>query len=74
MNKRRRAFTMIELLVAVAIIGVLIALILPAVQSARESARRLQCTANLSQVGVALANYETVYTVYPFGVAQTKMD
>jgi prepilin-type N-terminal cleavage/methylation domain-containing protein/prepilin-type processing-associated H-X9-DG protein len=72
MRKQRRAFTMIELLVAVAIIGVLIALILPAVQSARESARRLQCTANLSQLGLALTNYETAYTVYPFGVGADK--
>jgi prepilin-type N-terminal cleavage/methylation domain-containing protein/prepilin-type processing-associated H-X9-DG protein len=64
---RVRGFTLVELLVVIAIIGVLIGLLLPAVQAARESARRMSCTNNLKQVGLAIANHESTRKVFPKG-------
>src|SRR5690349_8211986 len=64
---QRDAFTLVELLVVIAIIGILVALLLPAIQAAREAARRSQCTNNLRQLGIAALNYESAKKEFPYG-------
>lgn len=64
---RRRAFTLIELMMVIALLGLMVAILLPAIQAARESSRATACRNNLKQIGIALINYETVYEHFPKG-------
>src|SRR5436305_15150221 len=69
-NSRKNAFTLVELLVVIAIIGILVALLLPAIQAASEAARRTQCKSNIKNIALALQNYHDARKSFPPGVVQ----
>src|SRR3954470_3005101 len=71
---RRTAFTLVELLVTISIIGVLVGLLMPAIQSARESSRRSHCLNNLKQIGLAFHEYHVSFGKFPIGIARSKED